>query len=197
MLYLVRHCSTVENETGILCSNSNQSLSEKGVQEAILVAEWFSKVKIDQILTSDSLRAKETALSINSKTGAPIKVYKELAERFVGSEYANLQFDQLKIIRQNDKWAYDLTQDWFGVTNVESDIDVYNRLCSVLVDNIRSEDNIVCVTHAGVIKSFLHSAFNIDPKRPNTFKVRRGTILAFQNETDFKKLQMVGMHPLL
>ncbi len=195
MLYLIRHCSTSENDSGILCSDKDFNLSENGNTQGQKLSEWFADKKIDLILTSDLERAKQTAEFISYSTNAEIKVFADLGERNVDEKYANLGLNELKEIRfEENKKIIDPTQDWFGVPKVESDNSVFLRIWNILQKYIESDKNIACITHAGVIKSFLHSVFLIDESRSNAFKVRNACVLVFQNEKDFDKIQLSGMY---
>ena len=197
MIYLVRHCSTSENESHILCSDSDLGLSDKGIHQATKLSEWFADKKIDLILTSNLLRATQTANFISKVTKAEVKEYSELIERNVGSSYSNLRLNELREVRSSkNQEFFDATQDWFNVSDVESDDDVFRRTRLILQKHIRSNEQLVCVTHAGVIKAFLHSVFQMAPSRTNAFKVRNGCVMVFQNERDFDHLQLMGMYQL-
>jgi len=197
MLYLIRHCSTSENESGILCSDKDFDLSEKGQQQGNKLSQWFADKKIDLILTSNLQRAKQTSGFISSATKAEVKEFSELTERNVGGNYSNLRLKELKEIRSKENQKYfDPTQDWKNVSEVESDETVFERTKNVLQKYFATDKNLACVTHAGVIKAFLHSVFQMDKSRSNAFKVRNGCVLVFQNENDFEHLQLTGIYQL-
>ena len=63
--YLVRHGETAANHSRLLQgSGINQPLNEKGRAQASALAERFKTQQIDAIVSSDLLRAKETALMV-------------------------------------------------------------------------------------------------------------------------------------
>jgi broad specificity phosphatase PhoE len=197
MIYLIRHCSTVENESGILCSDKDLELSDKGIQQANKLSEWFADKAINLILTSNTLRTTQTASYISKITKAEVKEYSELRERDVGSIYTNLRLNELTLIRSNHRQKYfDPTQDWNGVSDVESDISVFTRTKEIFQEHIDMGKDLACVTHAGVIKAFIHSVFRIDESRANAFKVKNGCVLVFQNENDFDHIRLVEMYQL-
>ncbi|MDD4149173.1 MAG: histidine phosphatase family protein [Bacteroidales bacterium] len=197
MLFLIRHCSTSENEAGILCSDKDYILSENGQQQGRKLSEWFTGKKLDLILTSNLLRTQQTSEFISQTTKAEIKVYEQLAERNVGFKYANLELKAINEIRsQENKEIIDPTQDWAGVSEVESDELVFNRTKDILQKHIEVGKNIACVTHAGVIKAFLHTVLHIDKSRSNAFKVRNACVLIFQNENNFEQIQLIGMYQI-
>jgi broad specificity phosphatase PhoE len=197
MLYLIRHCSTADNDSKILCSDRDLELSDHGLKEANKLSWWFTDKRIDIILSSDSQRAKQTSSFISEATLAPVKEYSGLRDRRVGPEYSSLRLNELQTVRSaRHQTFFDPTQDWNNVSEVEGDESVYLRTKNVLEKHIFPGTNIACVTHAGVIKSFLHSVFDLEDSRGNGFKVRNGCILVFQNENDFPHLQLVGMYQL-
>jgi broad specificity phosphatase PhoE len=180
-----------------MCSDKNCELSDNGQQQGRRLSEWFADKKLDLILTSNLLRTQQTAEFISQSTKAKIKVYAQLAERNVGIKYANLELRELKEIRSQEKIdIIDPTQDWFGVTEVESDELVFKRTKEILQKHIVAGKNIACVTHAGVIKAFLHTVLNIDKSRTNAFKVRNACVLIFQNENTIGQIQLIGMHQI-
>ena len=54
--------------------------------------------------------------------------------------------------------------------------------------------NVICITHAGVIKVFLHQIFSISKNRYNAFKINPGAILEFTNEEDYNEIQLTGLY---
>ena len=133
MLYLVRHCSTSENDSKILCSDKDIELSENGLKQASKLSEWFADKKIAIILSSDMLRATQTSDFIRKVTKAPIEKYTELRERKVSVEYSSLLLNELLAIRLSKSQKYfDPTQDWDNVPDVESDETVFLRTKAIL-----------------------------------------------------------------
>lgn len=197
MLYLIRHCSTTENETGILCSDQDNELSHKGIEQGRKLTTWFRDKNIDLILSSSLLRAVNTAKYINEATNAEIVLSKDLLERKVSSEYANKKLQEITKYRNSKGHNFfDPSQDWNGVSEIESDMEIFERIKSLLINYYQPEKDIACVTHAGVIKAFLHVALKIDKSRSNGFKVKNGCIIVLQNEIDFDKIQLLGMYQL-
>lgn len=197
MLYLIRHCSTIENESGILCSDKDFKLSDKGIEQGKKLSTWFCDKKIDLILSSSLLRAEQTAKYINEVTNAEIVLSKDLLERKVSPEYTNLKLQEITECRINKEHNfYDPTQDWNDVIEVESDMEIFERVKSLLINFYNPGINIACVTHAGVIKAFLHIVLKMDKRRSNGFKVKNGCVIVLQNENDFEKIQILGINQL-
>lgn len=85
-IYLVRHGETIENKTGIHQGQALQGiLSEKGINQAIKVADRLKVEKFDVIFSSDLGRASNTAKEIaKHHSDTPIHFVKELRERYTG-----------------------------------------------------------------------------------------------------------------
>ena len=85
-IYLVRHGETIENKTGIHQGQALQgTLSEKGINQAIKVADRLKVEKFDVIFSSDLGRASNTAREIaKHHSDTPIHFVKELRERYTG-----------------------------------------------------------------------------------------------------------------
>ena len=68
MIYLVRHGQTDWNiEKKHTQGHTDIPLNENGKKQAEQLAQSISNLKIDKIISSDLLRAKETAEIINKK----------------------------------------------------------------------------------------------------------------------------------
>lgn len=70
-VYFVRHGQTEGNQKSVY-QHSDISLSEKGREQAAMVAERFTRISIDALVASDFERAQETARAIAAKTGQTI-----------------------------------------------------------------------------------------------------------------------------
>lgn len=150
-IYFVRHGESEGNKSRVYQS-SKTLLSEKGHIQASLIADRFANIEIETIITSDYIRAKQTAGYIAQVTGKDIIENSLFRERKRPSiqENQNKDNSELKII---DK---DIELNWGGdwrYSDEENFTDLRQRAkeCFEFLEN-RQEDNIVVVTH----KNFLH-----------------------------------------
>jgi len=177
-----------------MCSSKDSFLSKNATAEKNKLMDYFKDKEIDFILTSDSIRAVQTAEAISSIRKTQLILTSNLNERKVSDFYSNTSIEELIAKRKlMGHFFSDPTQDWNNVVDVESDYDVYLRFSSELNKYINKYKSIVCVTHAGVIKSFIHNVFHIDIRRSNICKIKNGCVLAFQNEHDFNDIQLLSM----
>ena len=63
-LILVRHCTTICNEGGVLSGLTDSKLSEKGKLQANKLTEFLKNEKIDKIYTTPFSRTKETVKNL-------------------------------------------------------------------------------------------------------------------------------------
>ncbi len=82
-IYVVRHGETELNAARVI-QMPTTPLSERGRRQAIRLAARLGTLGIVRVLTSDLLRAVETATAITDATGAPILVDPLLRERDFG-----------------------------------------------------------------------------------------------------------------
>ncbi len=153
MIYLVRHGQTDWNIEKKTQGHTNIPLNENGRNQAEILAKSISDLKIDKIISSDLLRAKETAEIIN-------KIFRKniiLDERIREINYGVLE----GIPRDT------LTQDIWDIFNTkpeelkaESKIHIYDRIRSFFDDLQDLEENILIVTHGGTIRMIMYYAEN-------------------------------------
>ncbi|MDB5195404.1 MAG: pspA [Parcubacteria group bacterium] len=68
-LYFVRHGETDSNADGVFRRGNEATLSAKGREEAMLVAERLKRIGIDTLVVSSYKRALETASLVETKLG--------------------------------------------------------------------------------------------------------------------------------
>jgi probable phosphoglycerate mutase len=95
-VYLIRHGETAYN-AGRILQTPEVPLSERGAEQAQLLAKRLAGAGLRRILASDLLRAAMTARVLADATGAPIETEPLLQERNFGDlrgrPYAALGFD--------------------------------------------------------------------------------------------------------
>jgi broad specificity phosphatase PhoE len=196
MLALIRHGATIANEARRLQGKIENKLSDIGLLQARRIALWATQKGFVKVLSSDSLRASQTAQIISEHLGVPFTLHSELRERDY-STYDGLTIAEITKIRVDAGHVFvDATQDWFGITEVEGDNGVFARV-SGLIKSVylpSSPDNLLLVTHAGVIKSYLHITFAISPERSNCFKVPNGAVLLLDYDQG-GNMQLRGFYP--
>ena len=124
MLYVVRHGETDYNVARRICGHAEAQLTEKGYQQAELVAEKIAKqgIQIDRLLASPLKRAQETARKIAERNQLTIET-------------------EPRLIEMN-----------FGIYDGEPVLDVAGRIYPLIEEALASEETYLFVCHNAVMR---------------------------------------------
>jgi len=95
LFFLVRHGETDWNREGKYTGQSDIPLNETGLRQAGQAAVQLQEVNPDVIISSDLMRALETARVIADATGAPVQMDRRLREIHQG-EWEGLHVNEIK-----------------------------------------------------------------------------------------------------
>ena len=84
-IYIARHGETVWNREFRVCGRTDLELTERGREQAHLLAEEVSVQKINLIISSPLKRALQTSRIVSEKTGIAVTVDERLIEQDYGS----------------------------------------------------------------------------------------------------------------
>lgn len=168
MIYLVRHGQTDWNLTKKIQGQKDISLNETGREQAKLLTQNIFDLKIDKIISSDLLRAQETAEIINEIFNKKIYLDKRLRE----INYGLIEGTASKDIPQ-DVW--DTFNNYPAKINAESMTEVFNRVKSFFESLSDLDEDILIVTHGGVFRMVM---YYID----NNLKFDKEIYLDYKNE---------------
>lgn len=174
-LILVRHGSTALNELGSLMSSQNPDLSSKGEAQAAAVAVYLtSRLGGFSIVSSLSKRSQSTADRIAAASGLSVQTANGLQERelgrFEGLDAAELRAERRRLQLGDE----DMTLIWDGVEGVEQDIEICQRFLAAASLAGSEGGRVCCVSHAGALKSVLHSLLDVPTSRPYAFRIGLG-----------------------
>jgi broad specificity phosphatase PhoE len=154
-VYLVRHGETLFNRAW-RHQFPEVALSEKGKEQAILTANRFQGKKIDVILSSDLVRAKETAGIVADLKGMPYEehdLFREIRRptELIGMPYYHPKsvwaMGLVYLMSESPQWHY---SDEENVSDFQARA---RASLHYLAD--RSERSILLVTHRGLIAGML------------------------------------------
>ena len=83
-IYVARHGQTQWNLENRVCGRTDQPLTEAGLQQAQLLAERTKDLKLDAVISSPMLRARQTAAPAAALHGLEILVDERLIEQDYG-----------------------------------------------------------------------------------------------------------------
>ncbi|WP_138202962.1 alpha-ribazole phosphatase [Haloimpatiens lingqiaonensis] len=154
-IYLVRHGETGENAKGTYYGSMDVGLNARGIAQIETLANFFKKVNIDKVYISDTKRAHETAKIILREN--PMEIIKDdrLKETNFG-DFEGKTFEEIS--KRYPKECQVWSKDWknFRPPNGETYVEMYKRV-SDFMDELKKMncDNVLIVTHSGVIKGIL------------------------------------------
>src|SRR5665647_510841 len=93
-IYLIRHGESISDIKEKYDGDYDDSLTEKGFQEAGTIAEKLIESGIEIVFSSPKIRAKDTSKIICDKLGCKISVIDDLAEQNIYGAYPELSKDQ-------------------------------------------------------------------------------------------------------
>lgn len=152
-IYIVRHGETDENRKGNFYGSTNIDLNDEGINQGKILSKELKLVDFDYVFISESKRVIHMADIILNNKISNIITDKRLNEidfgLFEGKNYKEL----CKLFpKECESW----NNNWkeFQPPKGESYIHFYNRVSAFMDDILKySCENILIVTHSGVIKS--------------------------------------------
>jgi len=166
-LILIRHAECTGNTKGdpwaedsIRIGCLDLPLTKRGVLQARILGQKLSKLKIDAIYSSDLVRAMDTAKEIAKFHKIPIRYTQELRERNLG-EFTGLPMKEIKKRLRLLPGEPDYKKPKNGESRIEFKQRVEKFFKKIIKKNLKSNKNIVIVTHSGVIKVLLLFLYKI------------------------------------
>jgi probable phosphoglycerate mutase len=155
---LVRHGETVWNAVRRWQGHAPVPLSERGMEQAVAAAENLRDVGLTRIVSSDLLRARQTAEIINRVLQLPLTMDSRLREVDVGS-WQGMTTDE--IIAWDDERYQSHYQQTERIDrhfpDGESYRDVQQRAIGAIQDLMVDYGHVLVVTHGGVIHMLLNA----------------------------------------
>lgn len=155
-IYIVRHGQTDWNVLKKMQGMNDIPLNDKGINDALLLAEKIQNIQFDVCLTSPLQRAKKTAeILVGGKT--QIIEDAHLVERGFGSyEGETANFDLIELM-------WDLKKDT-NIGGIESLSDCLLRAKKVLdeIKNKYANKKVLIVSHGSFIKAMHYSIIGYD-----------------------------------
>ncbi len=161
-IYLVRHGQKMENDK----NHELLELTDRGIIQADIVGKRLKDYNIDKMYTSNMKRAIQTAEIINNHLDVEIIVSNDIRETHMVAcdteGWAYLQENYPDFVEEFNKHETDLRYPPDG----ECGEDVWNRASRLIGKIVNSElENVVVVTHGGVIRSILCGILQINQAR--------------------------------
>ncbi|MGG2027031.1 histidine phosphatase family protein [Gottfriedia sp. S16(2024)] len=177
-IYIIRHCEAVGQPY-------EANLTKRGLHQANHLADFFSKIKIDQIISSPFLRAFQSIEPTSNEKKIDIVLDDRLSERMLSSIDLPDWLDKLEATFEDMELKFD---------GGESSQEATNRAISVIDEIIKSENKSTIVVTHGNLMSLILKQFNEEFGFENWKKLSNPDIylLKFKNnEFDCERLWQV------
>lgn len=181
-IYLVRHGQTEDNEKKVYYGKKDSSLNLKGKEQAKQVGQQLRDIRFSKVFLSESKRTKETVKLILENKEANYIIDKRINEMDMGI-FEGRDYKQLEELypEQWKGWC----ENWIDYTppKGENFSSFYKRIESFINDiKALKDENILIVTHGGVIKSFYTYVMGGHPEMFWKFATRNGDISLIKYE---------------
>jgi probable phosphoglycerate mutase len=153
-VWMVRHGESTWNVLGLIQGHAEgPTLTEKGRQQSVAVAERFRAGEVGAIYSSDLTRAQQTAALIGAGLGLPVESDRRLRERCFGS-YEGLPLRALNS-EQSGLRGDRVTDASARPDGGESLDEVYERAADFLtqLQDRHGSGNVIVVTHGGTLRA--------------------------------------------
>ncbi|MGG1290361.1 histidine phosphatase family protein [Bacillus smithii] len=145
-LYIVRHCEA-EGQDFL------SPLTKRGFKQAESLSEFFSNIRVEQVISSPFLRAVQSVEPLCQKQNLKIEIDKRLSERIHSTDPLPDWLEKLKATFQDMELSYE---------GGESSNEATKRIVNVVEEALKNEhENILMATH-GNLMSLLIKFFNQD-----------------------------------
>ncbi|MDP2598747.1 MAG: class I tRNA ligase family protein [Candidatus Liptonbacteria bacterium] len=159
--FIIRHGETDWNKNKRFQGSTDIPLNETGIAQAKITAEALKAKKVNLVITSPLLRAKQTAEIIAKTCGAEIIVENDLRERNFG-EWEGLGHEEIKSKYSEESFARRLDPD-FKIPGGESWGEVAKRVWDIFQKHhsANGHKNVAIVGHGGVSRILQYKLKNI------------------------------------
>jgi len=199
-MYIVRHGETDYNVQQIVQGHLQIPLNEKGRRQAREAKKVFQNIHFDKVISSDLIRAKETAEIIAEDYDVDVELAKELRESYLVDYQGESSKDPSPKIKKLVDAHHSLTPDdrWHGaiVPGAESNAQLVARAFNFLRGVVRAYPGktILVVTHGGVVLTLAAHLGIIPREESYKYTVENAGYLQLQSDgTTFIVKQVEGL----
>lgn len=192
-LILVRHCTTICNEGGVLSGLTDSKLSEKGKLQANKLTEFLKNEKIDKIYTTPFSRTKETVKNLAKIKNIQIEESDLLNEinfgNFEGLSFKKIEKDYPKEFEKMIKEGFE-----YKYPSGESLIDTFHRVknqIDIILEQNKNKSILIC-SHGGTIRNIISYLLCNDYKYHWNFRVDNGSITEIEVNNNFAVINKIN-----
>ncbi|MDR0992806.1 MAG: histidine phosphatase family protein [Ruminococcus sp.] len=153
-LYIIRHPQATGNLVRRFQGHTDTDLTDEGLRQADILAEYFKSIPLDIVYSSDLKRAAYTAKKIAN--GREVIIDPALREINAGV-WENLEVARIGADYPEESKLWDYEPERFAIKNGETMQAVYNRVTAALSDITKTADGktVAIVSHGCAIRNML------------------------------------------
>lgn len=172
-IYIVRHGVTNYNQENRFQGQLDIPLNEEGLAQVAKLGNYFQKKPVDVIYSSDLKRAYQTAEAISNVKDLQIRILPGLREVNVG-KLEGMTWAEVKENYPN--WAR--AGHNHGYPGGETRLEIENRVKNSweYIAKRHSNDNVVLVSHGGIIKSLICLLLGVNNENRSKFVIDNSSI---------------------
>lgn len=191
-IYIIRHCEPqFLNNIPICIGKTDIPLSEKGINKAKELKNYFSNINLKSIYSSPLARAKKTA-EIIADNKISVEIKNDFSEFNIG-KWDGMSFADIKEIYPKEYKDRGEDLENYIVEGGESMAMCRNRALKELWNTIeKSNGNIIIVAHAGVNRAIISSLLGISIKESFLFRHDYGSVNTVIYDGSKLKVSKVG-----
>lgn len=175
-LVLIRHGQSVYNLQKKFYGWHDPELTDLGRKQAEEILDRIDEyIEPDCIVSSDLIRAVDTAIPIAKKYSLELQEFKDFRELNHG-DYEGLSFEEIAERNQKDIDKICRNSKYFNFPNGENYDELYQRARKRLDILLEDYNNIILVGHYGTIDSLMTGLFFGTPMSDNFFDIKNATI---------------------
>ena len=196
-IILIRHGETEWNSQQRMQGHSNSDLSPVGQAQIQALGQWMKNVHFDQIYSSDSLRAKQTAEAITQFSGNEMKIDLRLREKNLGV-FEGLTSEEARERHPEVFRLFKTEGSKYVIDEGESTQQLQDRALEI-VEEIRikhPEERVLLVTHGGFIRVVMKHSLGLSLETPTRFLIRNTGVFRLVWEDKWIVSQMGGVSHL-
>ena len=182
-LIIVRHGQTEWNIRGIRQGHLDSRLTERGMAQAKALGARLSREKFTALYSSDLGRAVDTAREIANLTGHEILTDGRLRERHLGI-FQGLNGDEIAAKYPEERRLMRSQGPGYVIPGGESMVQQVERNISCLSELAAKHqgEQIIVVTHGGVVSGFFRHTLEISLEAPRRFEFVNAGVNVFAHD---------------
>ena len=197
-LYLVRHGHTRATELGLLYSDPQIEITDKGARQAQAAAKYVAEQKPQIIVRGKAVRVAQSAAPLEEITGLTASTVDGFEEWHVGNWEGRTYLD----IKKNDPDQY---HSWCAdpIENAPPGGESIAQLCSRIGASLKGlaeheafeGKTIAMVTHSGIIRSILVHALEMPVRNFWRLSVPTGSVTRVDISKNFATVHYMSVRP--